>query len=63
MSSYSKAKNIGSRSNLELDIKNLVTILSTCVFPDVVEYPLTIDKLDLGPPHNSNYGYAYAKRL
>ena len=33
------------------------------MFPDKVEYPLTADKLDLGPPHNSNYGYAYAKRL
>ena len=50
-------------SCLELNIENIVTILSTCVFPDVVEYPLTADKLDLGPPHQSNYGYAYAKRL
>jgi GDP-L-fucose synthase len=50
-------------SCLELDIDNLVTILSTCIFPDNVEYPLTSDKLDMGPPHHSNYGYAYAKRL
>jgi len=50
-------------SCLELNIENIVTILSTCVFPDIVEYPLTADKLDLGPPHQSNYGYAYAKRL
>ena len=50
-------------SCLELGVDSLVTILSTCVFPDKVEYPLTADKLDLGPPHNSNYGYAYAKRL
>jgi GDP-L-fucose synthase len=50
-------------SCLDMGTENLVTILSTCIFPDKVEYPLTADKLDLGPPHNSNYGYAYAKRL
>lgn len=50
-------------SCLEMGTENLVTILSTCIFPDKVEYPLTADKLDLGPPHDSNYGYAYAKRL
>lgn len=48
---------------LENNIENLVTILSTCVFPDKVEYPLTYEKIDLGPPHNSNYGYSYAKRM
>ncbi len=50
-------------SCLEHGIENLVTILSTCVFPDKVEYPLTADKIDLGAPHFSNYGYSYAKRL
>jgi len=50
-------------SCLEYNIENLVTILSTCVFPDKVEYPLTADKIDLGAPHFSNYGYSYAKRL
>lgn len=48
---------------LDHSIENLVTILSTCVFPDKVEYPLTADKIDLGAPHFSNYGYSYAKRL
>jgi GDP-L-fucose synthase len=33
------------------------------VFPDDVEYPLSPDKIHLGPPHLSNYGYAYAKRM
>ena len=50
-------------SCLENKIKNLVTILSTCVFPDKIDYPLTADKIDLGAPHFSNYGYSYAKRL
>jgi GDP-L-fucose synthase len=45
------------------DYDNVVTILSTCIFPDKATYPLTIDQLDNGRPHDSNYGYAYAKRL
>jgi len=44
-------------------IKKAVVFLSTCVFPAEVEYPLTEDKLHLGPPHYSNSGYAYAKRM
>jgi GDP-L-fucose synthase len=28
-----------------------------------VEYPLTEQKIHSGPPHSSNYGYAYAKRM
>ena len=45
------------------DVKRLVVFLSTCVFPDNVEYPLTEKKIHLGPPHNSNDAYAYAKRM
>jgi len=43
----------------------LVSILSTCIYPDAkyVNYPLTEDQLHLGPPHDSNFGYAYAKRM
>ena len=44
-------------------VKNLVAFLSTCVFPDSVEYPLTESKIHLGPPHFSNDAYAYAKRM
>jgi GDP-L-fucose synthase len=44
-------------------VENLVCFLSTCVFPDNVEYPLTENKVHLGEPHNSNYPYAYAKRM
>jgi GDP-L-fucose synthase len=44
-------------------IKNLVVFLSTCVFPDKVEYPLTENKIHLGPPHQSNDAYAYSKRM
>ena len=44
-------------------VKKLVAFLSTCVFPDNVEYPLTESKIHLGPPHFSNDAYAYAKRM
>jgi len=46
-----------------LGIKKLVCFLSTCVFPDKVQYPLTEDQIELGPPHSSNFAYAYAKRM
>ena len=44
-------------------VKKVVSFLSTCVFPDDVEYPLTEKKIHLGEPHSSNYPYAYAKRM
>ena len=44
-------------------VKNLVAFLSTCIFPNEVEYPLTEKKIHLGPPHFSNDAYAYAKRM
>lgn len=44
-------------------VKKLLCFLSTCIFPDNVDYPLTEDKIHLGEPHPSNYGYAYAKRM
>jgi GDP-L-fucose synthase len=50
-----EAKNAG--------INKLVFFSSTCVFPDKVEYPLSPEKIHLGPPHQSNYAYAYAKRM
>lgn len=47
-----------------LQIDNFVNVLSTCIFPDKeVTYPLTPSQIDLGRPHNSNFGYSYAKRL
>lgn len=44
-------------------VKKLVCFLSTCIFPDGLEVPLTPQHLHAGPPHHSNYGYAYAKRM
>jgi GDP-L-fucose synthase len=44
-------------------VKKLIAFTSTCVFPNQIEYPLQEDHLHQGPPHQSNYGYAYAKRM
>jgi GDP-L-fucose synthase len=44
-------------------VKNLVSFLSTCIFPDKIEYPLSENKIHMGPPHHSNDAYAYAKRM
>ena len=50
-------------SAMKFGIKKFIAFLSTCVFPDDVQYPLSPEKIHLGPPHQSNYGYAYAKRM
>ena len=52
-------------SCLFFNVPKVVSVLSTCVYPDApyVSYPLTEDQLHLGPPHDSNFGYAYAKRM
>jgi GDP-L-fucose synthase len=44
-------------------VKKLVSFLSTCIFPDKTTYPIDEGMLHDGPPHPSNEGYAYAKRL
>jgi len=47
----------------QVGVEKLVSFMSTCVFPDDVEYPLTEKKIHLGEPHSSNYPYAYSKRM
>lgn len=47
----------------KFNVEKLLVFSSTCVFPSDVIYPLTEDKLHLGPPHITNYGYGYAKRM
>lgn len=44
-------------------VEKLVSFLSTCIFPDKTSYPIDETMLHNGPPHSSNEGYAYAKRL
>lgn len=46
-----------------VNVEKLVSFISTCVFPNEAEYPLSSLSLHNGEPHNSNLGYAYAKRM
>jgi GDP-L-fucose synthase len=44
-------------------VERFIGILSTCIYPDVVDtYPMTEDMLHLGAPTPTNFSYAYAKR-
>lgn len=45
------------------NVKKLVSCLSTCIFPDKTTYPIDETMVHNGPPHVSNEGYAYAKRM
>jgi GDP-L-fucose synthase len=47
----------------KLGVPRLVAFVSTCAFPDEVVWPLREELLHKGPPHHSNFGYAYAKRM
>ena len=47
----------------EFKVKKLICCLSTCIFPDKTTYPMTEETLHQGPPHDSNYAYAYSKRF
>ncbi len=44
-------------------VKKLLSFMSTCIFPAQCDYPLNEKDLHKGPPHPSNFGYAYAKRM
>jgi len=46
-----------------LGVKKVLSLLSTCIYPDKATYPLTEEQIHNGPPHQSNFGYAYAKRM
>ncbi|XP_025098644.1 GDP-L-fucose synthase-like [Pomacea canaliculata] len=44
-------------------VKKVVSCLSTCIFPDKTTYPIDETMIHNGPPHTSNFGYSYAKRM
>lgn len=45
------------------NVKRFIGILSTCIFPDVMDtYPMKECDLHSGPPTNTNFSYGYAKR-
>jgi len=51
------------RSARLMGTPKVLSLLSTCIYPDNPIYPLTEDQIHNGPPHKSNFGYAYAKRM
>jgi GDP-L-fucose synthase len=49
--------------SLKYNATRFIGILSTCIYPDVVEnYPMLETDLHLGPPTKTNFSYGYAKR-
>ncbi|KAM6125992.1 GDP-L-fucose synthase isoform 1-T1 [Pterocles gutturalis] len=50
-------------SAYETGVQKVVSCLSTCIFPDKTTYPIDESMIHNGPPHNSNFGYSYAKRM
>lgn len=51
------------KASHEIGVKKLINCLSTCIFPADITYPINENMLHNGPPHDSNYAYAYAKRM
>lgn len=51
------------QTSFETGVRKVVSCLSTCIFPDKTTYPIDETMIHLGPPHPSNFGYSYAKRL
>ena len=47
----------------DVGVPKVLSLLSTCIYPDNPTYPLTEDQIHGGEPHQSNFGYAYAKRM
>lgn len=41
----------------------ILSVLSTCVYPEFSQFPLTEDQLHNGNPHKSNFGYSFSKRM
>lgn len=49
--------------SFESKVKKVVSCLSTCIFPDKTTYPIDETMVHNGPPHSSNFGYSYSKRM
>jgi len=52
-------------ASMQAEVPNLISFLSTCIFPDNLARRKVLSENDLhyGEPHQSNYPYAYAKRM
>lgn len=44
-------------------VQNVVSLLSTCIYPKTAPLPYKEDFVNLGEPFEDHFGYAYAKRM
>uniref|UniRef100_A0A671VPZ7 GDP-L-fucose synthase n=1 Tax=Sparus aurata TaxID=8175 RepID=A0A671VPZ7_SPAAU len=47
----------------EMGVTKVLSCLSSCIFPDKTTYPIDETMIHNGQPHDSNFGYSYAKRM
>lgn len=47
----------------ENNVEKVLSMLSTCIYPDNAAYPLTEENIHDGEPHESNFAYAHVKRM
>ena len=51
------------KASYKQNVKKFTGVLSTCIYPDIVEnYPMKEKDMFLGPPAKTNFSYGYAKR-
>ncbi|XP_005103483.2 LOW QUALITY PROTEIN: GDP-L-fucose synthase [Aplysia californica] len=50
-------------TSYKFNVKKVVSCMSTCNFPVKITYPFDETMLHNGPPHDSNFGFSYAKRM
>ena len=51
------------KASYKHNVKKFTGVLSTCIYPDIVEnYPMKEKDMFLGPPAKTNFSYGYAKR-
>jgi len=47
----------------KFEVKKLMSILSTCVYPEFAALPLVEEDMHFGEPHSTNMGYGFSKRM
>lgn len=50
--------------SFKYNVQKVISCLSSCIFPhEISSYPIAEHMIHDGKPHNSNFGYSYAKRM
>ena len=45
------------------DVKKVLSVLSTCIYPELATLPYVEEDIHLGMPHYGNIGYGFSKRM